>query len=185
MAQVYSHAHCIVGSLFSVKMREKYLEFVDKLEEHGLLCTRVLGEGDDPSSPIGRSWKSTFLTKDKDIAKQSWNGWNLEDGVKSIMGPISAVKYNSTRQRKIWFNSMVAVYIGWKDARNDHVKAVTFGNGTSLPMDIIHNCLKILEEESVVIPWQRDDVLLLDDLAVLHSRKSFSPPCRMMASLGK
>ncbi|XLR62485.1 hypothetical protein HN51_005789 [Arachis hypogaea] len=32
-----------------------------KLEEHGLLYIRVLGEDDNPSSPIGRGWKSTFL----------------------------------------------------------------------------------------------------------------------------
>lgn len=109
----------------------------------------------------------------------------LEDGVKSIMGPIPAVKYDSTRQRKIWFNSMVAAYTGWKDARNDPLKAVTFGDGNPLPADVIYDCLKILEEESVAIPWQKGDVLLLDNLAVLHSRKSFSLPRRVLASLCK
>jgi hypothetical protein len=37
-------------------MKEKFSDFVEKLEEHGLIYTRVLGEGDDPSSPIGRGW---------------------------------------------------------------------------------------------------------------------------------
>ncbi|PRQ51098.1 putative TauD/TfdA-like domain-containing protein [Rosa chinensis] len=180
----------VLSHIVYERMKEKYPEFVEKLEEHGLLYTRVLGEGDDPSSPIGRGWKSTFLTKDKNIAEQraaklgmklEW----LEDGVKSIMGPIPAVKYDSTRQRKIWFNSMVAAYTGWEDARNDPVKAVTFGNGNPLPADVIYDCLKILEEESVAIPWQKGDVLLLDNLAVLHSRKSFTPPRRVLASLCK
>lgn len=52
------------------KMKQKYPEFVDRLEEHGLIYTRVLGEDDDPSSPIGRGWVSTFLTKDKTIAAE-------------------------------------------------------------------------------------------------------------------
>ncbi|XP_050382798.1 clavaminate synthase-like protein At3g21360 [Argentina anserina] len=180
----------VLSHIVYERMRDKYPEFVDKLEEQGLLYTRVLGEGDDASSPIGRGWKSTFLTKDKDIAEQraaklgmklEW----LEDGVKSIMGPIPAVKYDSTRQRKIWFNSMVAAYTGWKDARNDPVKAVTFGDGNPLPADVIYDCLKILEEESVAVPWQKGDVLLLDNLAVLHSRKSFTLPRRVLASLCK
>lgn len=51
-------------------MKQKYPDFVDRLEEHGLIYTRVLGEDDDPSSPIGRGWVSTFLTKDKTIAAE-------------------------------------------------------------------------------------------------------------------
>ncbi|KAL0415175.1 UNVERIFIED_CONTAM: Clavaminate synthase-like protein [Sesamum latifolium] len=87
-----------------------------------------------------------------------------EDGVKSIMGPIPAVKYDETRQRKIWFNSMVAAYTGWEDTRNDPKKAVTFG------MEIL---------------CQKGDVLLIDNLAVLHSRRPFIPPRRILASLCK
>ncbi|KAG6665211.1 hypothetical protein I3843_02G123600 [Carya illinoinensis] len=180
----------VLSHIVYERMKERYPEFVERLEEHGLLYTRVLGEDDDPSSPIGRGWKSTFLTKDKSVAEQraaklgmkmEW----LEDAVKTIMGPIPAIKYDKTRQRKIWFNSMVAAYTGWEDARNDPVKAVTFGDGKPLPADIIYDCLNILEEESVVFPWQRGDVLLLDNWAVLHSRRSFNPPRRILASLCK
>lgn len=52
------------------RVKEKYPEFVERLEEQGLIYTRVLGEDDDPSSPIGRGWKSTFLTHDKSIAEE-------------------------------------------------------------------------------------------------------------------
>ncbi|XP_023515356.1 clavaminate synthase-like protein At3g21360 [Cucurbita pepo subsp. pepo] len=170
------------------KVKVKYPEFVQRLEEQGLIYTRILGEDDDPSSPIGRGWKSTFLTDDKRIAEEraaklgmkvEW----LNDGVKTVMGPIPAIKYDEVRQRKIWFNSMVAAYTGWEDARNDPVKAVTFGDGTPLPADIIYDCLRILEEESVAIPWQKGDVLLIDNWAVLHSRRPFLPPRRVLASL--
>ncbi|KAK4736094.1 hypothetical protein R3W88_010355 [Solanum pinnatisectum] len=172
------------------KMKNKYPEFVERLEEHGLIYIRVLGEDDDPSSPIGRGWKSTFLTKDKGVAEEraaklgmklEW----LEDGVKTVMGPIPGIKFNQERQQKIWFNSMVAAYTGWKDARNDPVKAVTFGDGQPLPAEVVHDCLSILEDESVAIPWKKGDILLIDNLAVLHSRKSFNPPRRVLASLCK
>ncbi|KAK6125138.1 hypothetical protein DH2020_041104 [Rehmannia glutinosa] len=172
------------------RMKETYPDFVEKLEKHGLIYTRVLGEEDDPSSPIGRGWKSTFLTKDKIVAEERAAKLNMKlewtkDGVKTIMGPIPAIKYDETRQRKIWFNSMVAAYTGWKDARNDPEKAVTFGDGNPLPGHIIYDCLKILEEESIAIPWQKGDVLLIDNLAVLHARRPFAPPRRILASLCK
>lgn len=172
------------------RMKESYPEFVERLETYGLIYTRVLGAEDDPSSPIGRGWQSTFLTKDKSTAEEraarlgtklEW----LEDCVKSIMGPIPAVKLDKSRGRNIWFNSMVAAYTGWKDARNDPVKAVTFGDGTPLPADIVYECLKILEEECVAIPWKKGDILLIDNWTVLHSRRSFNPPRRVLASLCK
>lgn len=47
------------------RMEKEWPDFVQKLLKDGLLYTRVLGEGDDPSSPIGRGWQSTFLTKDR------------------------------------------------------------------------------------------------------------------------
>nr|CAD1843193.1 unnamed protein product [Ananas comosus var. bracteatus] len=129
----------------------------------GLIYTRVLGEGDDPSSPIGCGWQSTFLTNDKAVAEQraARQGMKLEwldDGVKTIMGPIPAVKFDESRGRKIWFNSIVAAFTpGWQDTRNDPLKAVTFGDGSLLLSDddIIDECLKILEEECVAVPWKQ------------------------------
>ena len=108
-----------------------------------------------------------------------------EDGVKTIMGPIPAGKWDESRGRKIWFNSMVAAYTGWKDARNDPVRAVTFGDGAPLPADVIAGCGEILEEECVAVPWRQGDILLIDNWAVLHSRRSFEPPRRILASLCK
>ncbi|XP_061364742.1 clavaminate synthase-like protein At3g21360 [Gastrolobium bilobum] len=111
------------------RMKDKYPDFVDRLEEHGLLYIRVLGKDDNPSSPIGRGWKSNFLTSNKAIAEQRAAKlgmkleWLEDGGVKTIIGPISGVKYDEKRQRKIWFNSMVAAYIGWEDERNDPVRA--------------------------------------------------------------
>ncbi|KAL1197439.1 Clavaminate synthase-like protein [Cardamine amara subsp. amara] len=180
----------VLSHIVYERMKIAHPEFVQRLEEHGLVYVRVLGEEDDPSSPIGRGWKSTFLTHDKNVAelraanlgmKLEWT----EDGAKTVMGPIPAIKYDESRNRKVWFNSMVAAYTGWEDKRNDPTKAVMFGDGMALPKDIVHDCLRILEEECVAFQWQRGDVLLLDNWAVLHSRRSFDPPRRVLASLCK
>ncbi|KAG6428945.1 hypothetical protein SASPL_106984 [Salvia splendens] len=59
------------------RMKEKHPEFVDKLEKHGVIYTRVLGEEDDPSSPIGRGWKSTFLTANKAVAEERYKSLHI------------------------------------------------------------------------------------------------------------
>ncbi|KAH7547218.1 clavaminate synthase-like protein At3g21360 [Ziziphus jujuba] len=181
----------VLSHIVYERMKERYPEFVERLEEHGLIYTRFLGQEDDPSSPIGRGWQSTFLTKDRTVAEQRAAKlgvrleWMENNVVKTVMGPIPAIKYDESRKRKIWFNSMVAAYTGWEDSRNVPEKAVTFGDGKPLPADIIHDCSRIFDEESVTFPWQKCDVLLVDNLAVLHSRRSFTPPRRVLASLCK
>ncbi|CAI0423410.1 unnamed protein product [Linum tenue] len=51
-------------------MRDKYPDFVERLEKEGMVSRRVMGEEDDPSSAIGRGWKSMFSTDDKLVAEQ-------------------------------------------------------------------------------------------------------------------
>ncbi|CAI0423457.1 unnamed protein product [Linum tenue] len=114
----------------------------------------------------------------------------IKDGssARIIMGPIPAIKYDRPRDRKIWFNGMVAAYTISRDdnGQSDELtKAAAFGNGDPLPSDIVYDCLQIMEEESVAIPWQKGDVLLIDNCVVLHARKIFTPPRRVLAALCK
>ncbi|GJW59700.1 ribonuclease H-like domain-containing protein [Tanacetum coccineum] len=69
---------------------------------------------DDPSSPVGRSWKETFMTDDKNIAEEraAKLGMRLEwmDGaVRITIGPKPGIKYDEARKRKIWFNECGAL----------------------------------------------------------------------------
>ncbi|KAM2366388.1 hypothetical protein ACFX1X_005085 [Malus domestica] len=183
----------VLSHIVYERMKNKHPQFVQKLEDHGLIYTKIIGHHDDPSSAIGRGWKATFATEDKNIVEQrvSKEGFRLEwledGGVKTIKGPILGIKCDSsTGQRKTWFNSIVIAYTEWKgDARNDPEKVVTFGDGSPLAADIIYDCQKILEVESVAIPWRKGDVLLLDNLAILHSRNPCTTPRRVLAALCK
>ena len=85
---------------------------------------------------------------------------------------------------KVFFNSMVAAYTGWKDSRNDPEKAVIAGDGTPIDPIFIQAAADIMEEICVAFTWQRGDVLLLDNRTVMHSRRSFTGKRRILASLG-
>ncbi|CAF3545309.1 unnamed protein product [Rotaria sp. Silwood1] len=138
-------------------------DFVRKLEEKQIRYTRILPDGDDPQSAIGRGWQSTYQTKDREHAEQVCR----EQGT----------------GKKSWFNSIVAAYMGWSDKRNDGKKAVTFADGEMMNEKDIHQCATILDESSVSFTWQKGDVLLIDNRQVLHARKSFEPPRRILAAL--
>ncbi|XP_020532834.2 WAT1-related protein At1g68170 [Jatropha curcas] len=83
-------------------------------------------------------WHSYFLV--------FWNGWSRK----------------IYRNRKAWFNSMGRrgkeqyrfSSVAWgEDKMNSIVKTVTFRDGNPLPGEIIRECLKIIVDESVAIPW--------------------------------
>ncbi|CAF4036841.1 unnamed protein product [Rotaria sp. Silwood2] len=137
--------------------------FVRKLEEKQIRYTRILPDGDDPQSAIGRGWQSTYQTEDRKHAEEACR----EQGT----------------GKKSWFNSIVAAYMGWSDKRNDGKKAVTFADGELMNEEDIHKCATILDESSVSFTWKKGDVLLIDNRQVLHARKSFEPPRRILAAL--
>jgi hypothetical protein len=115
--------------------------------------------------------------------KLEWMG----DNVKVIIGPKPSFRYDKARKLRIWFNSIAIAYGGIKDKLNDDpAKEVVFGDGEPLPPEKVQDLLKMLDEESVALQWQKGDVLLLDNLAVLHARRPLlAPPRRILASFCK
>ncbi|KAI7741347.1 hypothetical protein M8C21_029252, partial [Ambrosia artemisiifolia] len=168
----------VLSHMVYEKMKQNHPAFVARLEEYGLMYTRIMARDDDPMSPAGRGWHSTFSTHDKTIAEQraATVGMKLEwvndssDSVKILIGPKPAFRDDNSRLGKTWFNSIVVAH-GGPEQRVVQPEPVTFGDLNPLPSHVVYDCIKILEEESAAIPWKKGDVLLIDNLAVLHSRR--------------
>ncbi|KAK2654627.1 hypothetical protein Ddye_014483 [Dipteronia dyeriana] len=172
----------VLSHIVYERIQQRYPEFVEKLEEQGLIYSVFLREEDDLSNIGGRSWKSVFSTVDKSEAEERATKlgirleWMEDGGAKRIMGPLPVIRYEKSRQRKIWFANI---------GGNGPFKKITFGDGKPLPADICDECMKIFEEECVAIPWQEGDILLIDNWAVLHARRATNSPRRVLASFCK
>ena len=90
---------------------------------------------------------------------------------------------NERTQSKAFFNSVVAAYTGWNDSRNRGRDAVVFGDGSPIDPQAMDDAVKIMDEICVAFPWQQGDLLLLDNRTVMHSRRPFTGPRRILASL--
>lgn len=60
---------------------------------------------------------------------------------------------------------------------------IHIGNDTYIDPSIINDAKKIMEEECVSFQWQKNDLILIDNRTVLHSRTPFSGARRILASL--
>ncbi|BFZ20538.1 hypothetical protein BsWGS_23577 [Bradybaena similaris] len=60
----------LLSNLVYERLLQTHPAFVKDLEDKKIVYTRVLSDGDDDTSPIGRGWQSTFLTEDRGVAEQ-------------------------------------------------------------------------------------------------------------------
>ena len=76
------------------------------------------------------------------------------------------------RKRKRFFNQIFAAHRGWTDDLNKPGQSVVFGDGGEMTWEAMAMMARVFEEESVVVPWCVGDVLLIDNLQVMHSRRN-------------
>ena len=152
---------------------------------------RVLCNGTDPVSPIGRGWQATYGSEDRAVAEKNAKElcakveWLPDGCMRTVTDALPAVRIDPRTGKKVWFNHIITHYRGWVDSRNKPEESVVFADGSPMPpktMDILENVLNDLASDFI---WQKGDVVMIDNRQVLHGRRSFTPPRRVLASLFK
>lgn len=170
------------------KLTEHCPTFVENCASKGLLYTNVMPAANDPSSGMGRSWQSTLRADNKQTAEErllqlryTWE-WLADDCLRMTTPVLPAVKTIGPN-RRTFFNQLIAAFQGWKDSRNDPSRAICFGDGSPLSSEDVATAVRLAEELTFDIPWQRGDVALLDNLVVMHGRRNFEGTRAVLASL--
>lgn len=174
-----------------IELYKLHTHWMDLIEKEGVRYVRIMSAEDDPSSAIGRGWKSTFQCDSPEDAEKALHSlgssfeWLGEKGgvLKTTTKTLPAVRIDHRTSDKTFFNSLVAAYTGWNDKLNDGSKAVILGTGEPLDPQFITDAASIMNDLSVSFTWQEGDILLLDNRTVMHSRKPFEGPRRILASL--
>ncbi len=164
-------------------------EFAAKVEEQGVRYIRVIPEVTDTSSAIGRSWKDTFRVETREQAEAAMRDagmdWEwLEDGnLKTYTNVLPAIRYDDETGRKVFFNSLAAVYTGWNDSRNKGETAVLTADGEFLDPDVMARLVEAMDDKCVNFKWEKGDVLWINNHTVLHARQPFEGDRRILASI--
>lgn len=164
-------------------------DFANKIESEGVQYTRVMPLDTDPDSPIGRSWKETFKASTRFEAESamrdagmSWE-WLDDDSVRTKTAVLPAIRFDDEIQQQVFFNSLVAVYTGWDDKRNDARKAVTTPDGEQLDDATMSIMIERMDELAVNFAWQPGDVLMINNHTVLHARQPYEGERRILAAI--
>ena len=187
------------------KLKRDVPDFMEALEAKGVRYTRVMTAEDRPESAVGRGWRGTFGAETPEALMSALNGtgqrleWlpsdhpgvspGLNHPVRHFSAILPAVRVDDAdpRARPRFFNQILAAYAGWRDELNPAGKSVVFGDGTEMPVEAFEAMERIFEEEAVAVPWQHGDVMLINNLQVMHAREAFvnapNKPRRVLASL--
>lgn len=170
------------------RIKKELPEFAAAAEARGLLYTNVMPDSDDAGSGQGRSWRSTFFADTREAAEArmtelgySWE-WQADGSLRATTPTLPAVR-TLDDGRQVFFNQLIAGFRGWKDTRNDPAKAITFGDAAPLDTDAVKKLCDMADELTFDIPWEKGDVVLVDNYLVMHGRRPFRGTRKVLASL--
>ncbi|GMH75792.1 hypothetical protein TrLO_g2665 [Triparma laevis f. longispina] len=171
-------------------LREEFPDLYERFKEEGVKYVRVAPMDDDPTSALGRGWKSTFGTSSREKAEVEmkkdgfeWE-WKDNDELLTKSKKLSAIRMVDGKE--VFFNQVIAAYSGWNDSRNVASRAVVFGEtGDLLPSATMKAFIERVNGIAVSFEWKQGDVLLIDNRQVMHSRAPFVKPRRVLASLAR
>lgn len=171
----------------------EFPKFMQKLEEQGLLYIKVLPMEKDPSQISLQGWPVVFGTTDQKEAEERaakhFNAkveWLPGSKLKMVSGPFKAIRNFGRKGQNMWFNMIIAYHSGVSqklEMSSDQPYDVLFGDGSPLPADAVEACRKIHEDNSVDIPWQKGDLMIVDNFAAMHGRRAYKPPRQILVSL--
>ncbi len=150
-------------------------EFLDK----GLKYTTHMPAEDNHASGQGRSWKSTLSVDNVEQAEAklaelgySWE-WKDDASLKAITPVLPAVRTlkNGTQ---VFYNQLIAAYMGWKGVRENPATAITFGDDSHITPESLNLVVELSKDFTFDIEWQDGDMALVDNKMAMHGRRPFS-----------
>jgi len=153
-------------------------ELAKDFKNKGLKYTTHMPPEDNIHSGQGRSWSSTLSVETKEEAENKlaelgyhWE-WQANGSLKAITPVLPAVL--DLAGKKVFYNQLVAAYMGWAGVRDDPSRALAFGDGSAIPRDGLERIAELSKKFTFDLQWQDGDVALLDNKITMHGRRPYS-----------
>ncbi len=169
---------CRSDKLFE-KLKQVNPALAADFAEKGLKYTTYMPADNDATSGQGRSWKSTLSVETLEEAETklqdlgySWE-W-LDDGSLKAVTPVLPAVLKLDNGVEVFYNQLIAAYMGWKGVRENPSRAITFGDGSDIPKEGLEQVVELADEFTFDLAWQDGDVALVDNYMAMHGRRPFT-----------
>jgi amino acid adenylation domain-containing protein len=162
--------------------------------EKQIMYSRNYGQG------VGLDWETVFNTSDRSEAERKAAEQRLtlewkEDGKLRTRCVRPAVIAHPVTGELSWFNQAQHWHTSCLDpATRSSIESVFreedlprqcyFGDGTPIPDEMMRKILAAYAELEVCFPWQKGDIMLLDNVLAAHGRNAFAGERKILVAMG-
>lgn len=183
----------VLSNVVYREMVQKEPEFVRRLHMENTSAIRVIPEKDDLTSYLGTSWRSSFKVETREEAEKKAKEtghydleWLPDGSLRCKIRPVPGLRIDKKTGRVMFFNYIHTAYEGLDDAHNlGPRKSAIFCNGDYMPEKAMKTLKDALWNNCVQLPWQKGDIILVDNIQVQHARNDFKGPRSILVSMYK
>lgn len=170
-------------------------EVRDALARKGIMYVRNYGDG------FGLPWQTVFQTTERSAVEEYCASvgiraeWKSDDRLRTRQTGPALVRHPQTRER-VWFNhgtffheltlpAVVRDRLRTEFAPEDLPQNTFYGDGSPIEPAFIGHLQELYQEVMVQFAWRKGDVLMLDNMLALHSRRPFTGTRRVMVAMAR
>lgn len=160
----------------------------------GLLYVRNYGD-------FGVPWQEVFNTENKNkveaycIRSQINFKWQ-EDGSLRTEQLCQGVEQHPITKEWVWFNQAHLFHESNLQPEVREILVDTYGarglprnvfwaDGSEIEDSVLNEVRNVLDDQTVLFPWQNGDVLMLDNMLVAHARRPFEGPRKIVVAMAE
>lgn len=149
-----------------------------------------------------KSWPQVFETTSKNEVEKlcienefEWK-WLKHDWLEIKQTRPALLQHPQTNEM-VWFNQAHLYdfnpkHLGWKNylgaqllyfRKHMRLHEITFSDGSHIPRKDLYHIMDALMESTVAFPWEKNDVMVLDNILSMHGRAPFKGPRRILTAL--
>lgn len=149
-----------------------------------------------------KSWINVFETEDKQEVERKCQEneinfkWNIDDWIK-ISQVCPATIFHPITQEKVWFNQahhfdFNPKFLGWLRylgakllycRKHTRLHEVFFEDRSKISRKDLYHVMDVMDQNTIYFPWQKGDVLVLDNILTMHGRETFKGKRRILTAL--
>lgn len=169
---------------------------VDEIDRKGVIYIRNLHGG----RGIGPSWQDTFETESKEQLEAYCEQYNIEyewkeDGSLRLIQRSKGIIAHRSSGERVWFNQIDQFHPSHLDSEiyemmqhmydstEDFPMFVKFGDGTPITEAMVREILDTTEKLTIAPPWERNELLIVDNELASHGRNAFTGERRVLVSM--
>ena len=168
---------------------------VEKFFRKQIMYMRNYGDG------LGLHWPEVFQTTDRSVVEQHCREASIEfewkDGNRLRTRQVRpAIRTHPYTGEQSWFNHMLFFHItslppSVRDAFVSGIKEEDFpfntyyGDGSPIEPAVLEEVREAYAQETVAFPWQKGDILMVDNMLAAHGREPFTGPRKIMVAMAE